>query len=122
MKLNLTKDWYERRIEKEEDIMSTDKEHRGKALHKAPLSERIRPNSEAAPWIIDEIKTMEKEIERLKADIKQIHKDYGCEVQDPSGTIWDHAAYLQNQIAEKDTEINRLLSIVHKYKIGGLRR
>ena len=51
--------------------MSTDKEHRGKALHKAPLSERIRPNSEAAPWVIDEIKTMEKEIERLQ---KIVHK------------------------------------------------
>jgi len=51
---------------------------------------------------------MANEIIRLRDNIKQIHKDYGCEIQDPSGTIWDHAAYLQNQVAEKDKEINRL--------------
>lgn len=91
------------------------------SLHSSDLSKRVRP-SEAAPWVIDEIKTMEKEVERLKGQIKQIHKDYGCEVQDPAGTIWDHAAYLQNQMTEKDAEINRLLKIVHRYKTGGLRK
>lgn len=29
-------------------------------------------------------------IEQLEASIKQIHKDYGCEVRDPCGTIWDY--------------------------------
>jgi hypothetical protein len=28
---------------------------------KTPLSERIRPNSEAAPWVIDEVKELEKQ-------------------------------------------------------------
>ena len=23
--------------------------------------------------------------------LKQVHKDYGCEVSDPNGTIWEHA-------------------------------
>ncbi len=32
---------------------------------KTPLSERIRPNSEAAPWVIDEVKKLEKQVEHL---------------------------------------------------------
>lgn len=32
---------------------------------KTPLSERIRPNSEAAPWVIDEVKKLEKQVENL---------------------------------------------------------
>lgn len=29
-------------------------------------------------------------IEQLEASIKQIHKDYGCEIRDPCGTIWEY--------------------------------
>ena len=32
---------------------------------KTPLSERIRPNSEAAPWVIDEVKELEKQMGHL---------------------------------------------------------
>jgi hypothetical protein len=32
---------------------------------KTPLSERIRPNSEAAPWVIDEVKKLEKQMAHL---------------------------------------------------------
>ena len=32
---------------------------------KTPLSERIRPNSEAAPWVIDEVKKLEKQVGHL---------------------------------------------------------
>ena len=32
---------------------------------KTPLSERIRPNSEAAPWVIDEVKKLEKQMGHL---------------------------------------------------------
>ncbi len=32
---------------------------------KTPLSERIRPNSEADPWVIDEVKKLEKQVEHL---------------------------------------------------------
>lgn len=35
------------------------------------------------------------EVKRLKAEIKQIHKEYGCEVRDPCGTIWQQAARTQ---------------------------
>lgn len=33
------------------------------------LSERVRPNIEAAPWVADEIKILEREIDRLSAMI-----------------------------------------------------
>ena len=31
---------------------------------RVPLSKRIRPNSEAAPWVVDEVKELEQESER----------------------------------------------------------
>lgn len=37
---------------------------------KLNLSERVRANSEAAPWVIDEVKAMEEELERLRAELK----------------------------------------------------
>lgn len=33
---------------------------------KAHLSTRIRPNSEAAPWVIEEVRQLEAEVERLR--------------------------------------------------------
>ena len=30
------------------------------------LSDRVRPGSEAAPWVVEEIKLLEAEVERLK--------------------------------------------------------
>lgn len=33
------------------------------------LSERVRPNIDAAPWVADEIKILEREIDRLSAMI-----------------------------------------------------
>lgn len=38
-------------------------------------------------------------IEELEDQIFQIHKDYGCEIRDPCGTIWDYAKKLQTAIA-----------------------
>jgi hypothetical protein len=29
-------------------------------------------------------------IEQLEAKLKQVHKDYGCEIRDPCGTIWEY--------------------------------
>lgn len=51
----------------------------------------------------------DEEIDRLKKQIKQIHKDYGCEVRDPCGTIWEHAAKLEKENAELKSH-NDLLS------------
>lgn len=99
-----------------------------------PKSEREHVAVEKIQMMADEIERLrlrekleiterlQANIEQLEADIKQIHKDYGCEIQDPSRTILDHAADVYNRLAEKNAEINRLLKIVHKYKTGGLRR
>lgn len=39
------------------------------------LSQRVRPNSEAAPWVCDEILQMEQEIERLGKEIVTLLAD-----------------------------------------------
>lgn len=42
---------------------------------KVPLSLRIRPNSEAAPWIVEEVKELEKEIDLLRDIIRHLLAD-----------------------------------------------
>lgn len=34
---------------------------------RVPLSQRIRPNSEAAPWVCEEVKKLEAELEDMKS-------------------------------------------------------
>jgi hypothetical protein len=41
---------------------------------KIPLSERIRPNSEAAPWVIDEVKELEKQNELMLEALEKFTK------------------------------------------------
>jgi chromosome segregation ATPase len=48
----------------------------------------------------DRIKQLEAELAEAKANILQIHKDLGCELFDPNGTIWEHAAKVQAENAE----------------------
>jgi chromosome segregation ATPase len=38
----------------------------------AKLSDRVRPNSEAAPWVVEEIKKLERKLERLKSSNQQL--------------------------------------------------
>ena len=40
------------------------------------------------------------EIEQLQSKLKTIHKDLGCELSDPNGTILEHAAGLEKKIDE----------------------
>ena len=35
-----------------------------------------------------------------KAEIKNLHKQFGCELRDPCGTIWDYAAKLKIALAD----------------------
>ena len=42
---------------------------------------------------------MERENAALKQRIIDDNKAYGCELMDPSGTIWDHAKRLQDENA-----------------------
>ena len=44
------------------------------------------------------------EVERLKQQIKDDNRSYGCELRDPNGTIWEQAAkdYARAERAEAD--------------------
>ena len=42
---------------------------------KTPLSERIRPNSEAAPWVIDEVKELEEQNEKMLVAFRVLLQD-----------------------------------------------
>jgi len=39
--------------------------------NKVKLSDRIRPNSEAAPWVIDEVKKLEEKLSKAEAMLKE---------------------------------------------------
>lgn len=39
------------------------------------LSDRIRPNMEAAPWVIEEVKKLEAEVERLRNGLRTIREE-----------------------------------------------
>lgn len=41
---------------------------------------------------------LERELAKAKAALAQAHKDYGFELRDPNGTIWEHAAKLQREL------------------------
>ena len=47
-------------------------------------------------------------IEQLETNIKQIHKDYGCEIRDPCGTIWEYASRLQKENSELKSRVDFL--------------
>jgi hypothetical protein len=51
-------------------------------------------------------------IEELAKEIKQIHKDYGCEVRDPCGTIWQHAAKVQAERDKYKSAVERLRGLL----------
>lgn len=58
---------------------------------KLNLSERVRANSEAAPWVIDEIKAMEKELEQLHAGLERVKTASVCPVDVRS--MWVHESH-----------------------------
>jgi hypothetical protein len=57
------------------------------AMSKVPLSQRVRPNSEAAPWVIEEIKEYERRI---------------AELETASSISKDSIGYIKMQQANKD--------------------
>jgi hypothetical protein len=46
---------------------------------KTPLSERIRPNSEAAPWVIDEVKKLEELNKEMLEGLKVAESEIRCQ-------------------------------------------
>jgi hypothetical protein len=53
----------------------------------------------------DRVAKLEKERDQWKAKFIQANKDYGCELRDPYGTIWEHAAQVEK---ERDAFVNLL--------------
>ena len=48
------------------------------------------------------------EVERLRDDLRQAHKDFGHELRDPNGTIWQHATALQARAETAERERDEL--------------
>jgi|LakMenE01Jun11ns_1017448.scaffolds.fasta_scaffold9874625_2 hypothetical protein len=53
---------------------------------------------------------LERELAAAKDALLKAHKDYGCELRDPNGTIWEHAAKVQQQ---RDTLANHVHALAH---------
>jgi hypothetical protein len=45
-------------------------------MKKVKLSDRVRPDVEAAPWVIDEIKRLELELDIANLEIRRIEGEY----------------------------------------------
>ena len=56
----------------------------------------------------DRLSELERENAALKQRILDDNKAYGCELMDPSGTIWDHAKRLQQENAALRADKERL--------------
>jgi hypothetical protein len=56
-------------------------------------------------------------IEAMGKEIKQIHKDYGCEVRDPCGTIWEHAAKVEAERDKCKSDAGRLREVVGQLRV-----
>lgn len=55
---------------------------------KAGLSDRIRPNSEAAPWVIDEVKRLETELAEAYEELRKQRKTIKAVF---NRIVWDRA-------------------------------
>jgi uncharacterized protein YifN (PemK superfamily) len=55
----------------------------------------------------DMARTLERERDEWKAKFLQQNKDLGCELRDPNGTIWSHAATVER---ERDEAIKAIKS------------
>jgi hypothetical protein len=57
---------------------------------KYKLSDRIRPNSEAAPWVIEEVKGYENLLQEMLASIKQAHLELTYARGNKLGVVKNH--------------------------------
>jgi cytochrome c556 len=53
---------------------------------------------------------LERDLAAAKDALLKVHKDYGCELRDPNGTIWEHAAQVQQQ---RDRLANHVHALAH---------
>lgn len=89
------------------------------------LSKRLRPNSEAAPWVIEEVTKMESEIERLQsrvAELEQWQRDMvekaASKSLDGYRELGSRAAAAENRADTLQSRVNfleRLLRYANEY-------
>lgn len=56
-----------------------------------------------------------EQLAAAKAEIKTLHKQFGCELRDPNGTIWDYAAKLKIALADA---IRRPMGVIPESATG----
>jgi len=82
----------------EERALNAEKEN---AELKAKLEEMIL-GYESNALVLDKLA-------KAEANILQIHKDLGCELSDPCGTIWQHADKVQKENAELKATLEEMV-------------
>ena len=55
-----------------------------------------------------ELACLRAEVERLKKQIKDDNRSFGCELRDPNGTIWEQAAKDLARAEKAEAEVDRL--------------
>ena len=58
-----------------------------------------------------EIAHLRAEVERLKKQIKDDNRSYGCELRDPNGTIWEQAAKDHARAERAEAELDALSKV-----------
>jgi hypothetical protein len=86
------------------------------------LSERLRPGSEAAPWVIEAVRTLEAEVERLHEQVQDMidasGQDCGCGYDKPNDVCLGHwPAYKKQQ--DKIDILTRKVDYLSKNKCIG---
>lgn len=56
-------------------------------------------------------------IAKLRNEIKELHKVYGCELQDPNGTIWDHAARQTARVEKLEEALRKVDSLLEELEM-----
>lgn len=62
----------------------------------------------------DRLAELERDVAALKQRIIDDNRAHGCELRDPSGTIWDHAKRLQDENAALRADKERLEWLISK--------
>lgn len=79
-----------------------------------PLSDRIRPNSEAAPWVVEEVKTLESKLELAQNRLRAVENALICAgfVYNSGVPVYDQVgdalSRLRREIAEEKTATARM--------------
>ena len=78
-------------------------------MSKVRLSERVRPDCEAAPWVVQEIKKLESENERLR---EALTYDWD-QLEACRASLREHMVEMKRLLAERDALLKVLSREVH---------